>query len=135
MRQIAAGWGHTLALTDDGRVLAWGEGKAGQLGGGEAISKATPTVLEHYQSVIHIYCGHSHSGFIDSGNDYYSFGFNEDYRLMIGNHKEVHVPMRVPIRDVIAAGLGVNHSCIITRNGELYCGGVGTHGELGIALD
>lgn len=43
--------------------------------------------------------------------------------------------MKISISDVSTASLGINHSCLITKNGNIYAGGVGTHGELGIALD
>jgi alpha-tubulin suppressor-like RCC1 family protein len=34
-----------------------------------------------------IWAGHSHSGFIDYEGNYYAFGFNKDYRLMIAESK------------------------------------------------
>jgi len=52
---------------------------------------------------------------------------------MIGDTKVVLAPKRVPIRDVKEAGLGVSHSALITKNGLLYCGGVGSYGELGVS--
>ena len=93
------------------------------------------TYIPFSNTIVKIYAGHSHSGFLDSLNDFYAFGFNEDYRLMIGDTRIVLAPKRVPIRDVKAAGLGVSHSALITKNGLLYCGGVGSNGELGVALD
>lgn len=44
-------------------------------------------------------------------------------------------PKKVPIRDVVFASLGVSHSAIITASGSLYCGGIGTYGELGVILN
>jgi hypothetical protein len=49
-------------------------------------------------------------------NDFYAFGFNEEYRLMIGDTRVVLAPKRVPIRDVKEAGLGVSHPAFITKN-------------------
>ena len=49
--------------------------------------------------------------------------------------KVVSVPQIVAIRDVETASLGVSHSAVITSNGTLFCGGTGTHGELGVKLD
>src|SRR5438309_437303 len=40
---ISAGDRHTLALREDGRVLAWGSDRYGQLGLGRAIIAASPT--------------------------------------------------------------------------------------------
>ena len=35
---------------------------------------------------------------------------------------------------VIDASLGYNHTLILTEDGSVYSGGIGTHGELGIEL-
>jgi len=35
---------------------------------------------------------------------------------------------------VINAGLGINHSCLITSDGYVYCGGVATDYQLGIKV-
>lgn len=46
VRQIAAGWGHTLALTHNGDVYAWGAGESGQLGIGLQRSRQVPALLQ-----------------------------------------------------------------------------------------
>ena len=53
---------------------------------------------------------------------------------MIGDNRIVLAPNRVPIRDVKEASLGVSHSALINKNGVFYCGGLGSYGELGVAL-
>ena len=40
---LACGINHTLALTADGQVFAWGCGRQGKLGTGDCVDKATPT--------------------------------------------------------------------------------------------
>lgn len=84
---------------------------------------------------IAIYAGHSHSGIIDTDNNYYSFGFNKDYRLMTAESKQVLSPTKINIKNVRKAALGVSHSCLLTTGGKVYCGGVGTNGELGVDLN
>jgi alpha-tubulin suppressor-like RCC1 family protein len=54
---------------------------------------------------------------------------------MIGEAKEVVRPRRVNLKGVVKAALGVTHSCLLTKQGRVYCGGVGTSGELGIDLN
>ena len=63
------------------------------------------------------------------------FGFNQDYRLMIGQEREVLSPRKVPIKNIEDASLGVTHSAIITSNGSVFTGGTGRSGELGVVLD
>uniref|UniRef100_A0A453NIV4 Uncharacterized protein n=1 Tax=Aegilops tauschii subsp. strangulata TaxID=200361 RepID=A0A453NIV4_AEGTS len=37
--QVACGWRHTLALTENKNVFSWGRGASGQLGHGEIIDR------------------------------------------------------------------------------------------------
>lgn len=63
------------------------------------------------------------------------FGFNQDYRLMIGQEREVLSPKKVPIKNIEEVSLGVTHSAIVTSNGSVFAGGTGRSGELGVVLD
>lgn len=40
--QVAAGWDHSLALSSDGTVWAWGNNTAGELGNGTTARSLTP---------------------------------------------------------------------------------------------
>lgn len=43
--QVACGYAHTLALTDEGFVYAWGANSYGQLGTGNKSNQALPTQI------------------------------------------------------------------------------------------
>jgi alpha-tubulin suppressor-like RCC1 family protein len=43
--QIAAGKAHTMALSADGRLFAWGQNSSGQLGDGSSIDRNLPTAV------------------------------------------------------------------------------------------
>lgn len=43
--QVACGYAHTLALTDEGAVYAWGANSYGQLGTGNKSNQALPTQI------------------------------------------------------------------------------------------
>lgn len=43
--QIACGYAHTLALTDEGLVYAWGASSYGQLGTGNKSNQSCPVLL------------------------------------------------------------------------------------------
>lgn len=43
--QVACGYAHTLALTDEGFVYAWGANSYGQLGTGNKSNQALPTPI------------------------------------------------------------------------------------------
>uniref|UniRef100_A0A2N9GCP4 RCC1-like domain-containing protein n=1 Tax=Fagus sylvatica TaxID=28930 RepID=A0A2N9GCP4_FAGSY len=61
--QIASGGYHSLALTDDGKVLSWGHGGHGQLGHSSIENQKVPVVIEALsdEHVVYIACGGSSS--------------------------------------------------------------------------
>jgi alpha-tubulin suppressor-like RCC1 family protein len=61
--QIAAGWNHSLALTESGDLYACGYGAHGQLGLGDKESKTQFTLVSQMQnkSITSIFAGGSHS--------------------------------------------------------------------------
>ena len=83
-----------------------------------------------------MYAGHSHSALIDNKHNFYTFGCNIDCRLMLPNEedKDILTPTKNGLLSVMQASLGVNHTCVITREGKLFAGGDGTCGQLGCRL-
>jgi alpha-tubulin suppressor-like RCC1 family protein len=43
--QIVCGYGHVLALTDEGEIYAWGSNNYGQLGNGTKTNKLIPSLI------------------------------------------------------------------------------------------
>ena len=78
--------------------------------------------------VSSIYAGHSHSGFIDIEQNYYAFGYNKDYRLMLSERNNISKPTKINLRHIYKASLGISHTCLLDKYGKVYCGGVGTNG-------
>lgn len=61
---------HTIALTLEGNVFAWGESSEGQLGIGENLNNSfsnlkIPTIVSKCKMIRNIACGHSSSGAIN----------------------------------------------------------------------
>jgi|JI6StandDraft_1071083.scaffolds.fasta_scaffold60591_2 alpha-tubulin suppressor-like RCC1 family protein len=48
--------------------------------------------------------------------------------------KDVLSPVKNSLLGVVQVSLGVNHTCVITREGKLFAGGDGTSGQLGCHL-
>eukprot|EP00164_Ancoracysta_twista_P008043 GFYU01011535.1.p1 GENE.GFYU01011535.1~~GFYU01011535.1.p1 ORF type:complete len:181 (+),score=41.60 GFYU01011535.1:261-803(+) len=67
VRQMAAGKGHSMILTDNGMLYTWGISTFGQLGLGDQKSRSAPTLVVFFQNlrkkagVIQIDCGAEHS--------------------------------------------------------------------------
>lgn len=51
---VSCGTNHCLALLKDGTLRAWGEGRAGELGQGVALSSAAPVTVSGLSNVTHI---------------------------------------------------------------------------------
>ncbi|KAF6136622.1 hypothetical protein GIB67_016078 [Kingdonia uniflora] len=69
--QIASGGYHSLALTDEGKVMSWGHGGHGQLGNSSIQNQKVPLAVEALteERVVYIACGGSSSAAI-TGKDF-----------------------------------------------------------------
>ncbi|OYT93925.1 MAG: RCC1 repeat-containing protein [Burkholderiales bacterium PBB3] len=80
---VQAGKAHSLALTQDGRVFAWGTNFSGQLGV-SGSSRSTPTPIEFLlpnTRITAIAAASDHSFALDSEGRLWSWGENEYYQL------------------------------------------------------
>lgn len=65
--QVACGYAHTLALTDEGAVYAWGANSYGQLGTGNKSNQALPTLINtDKERFVIVYI--SQPSLVDSGH-------------------------------------------------------------------
>ncbi|KAJ1408093.1 Regulator of chromosome condensation, RCC1 [Sesbania bispinosa] len=114
--QIASGGYHSLALTDDGKVLSWGHGGQGQLGHGSIENKKIPTVVEALapEHIIYISCGGSSSAAVTDTGKLYMWGNASDSQLGV-------------------PGLPVVQPCPVEVNFLMEDDGLGTHKVLSIA--
>nr|WP_051467491.1 hypothetical protein [Actinomadura oligospora] len=64
--QVSGGYHYSLAVTSDGRVLAWGQNTQGQLGDGTTTHRDTPVevILPDYVTVTQITAGRYHSAML-----------------------------------------------------------------------
>ena len=141
--KIAAGQGHSLALTDDGMVYAWGRNDTGQLGNNATTDAMLPVAVTvtgtpmSNKTIVEIASGARHSLAIDSSGKVYAWGHNGSGQL--GNNSTVNaltpVAVQAPadknIIQVSGSGwLGASSSAL-TSNGTVYSWGRGFDGQLG----
>ncbi|MEV5571784.1 hypothetical protein AB0L06_17165 [Spirillospora sp. NPDC052269] len=138
--QIAAGHTHSLALTSDGRILAWGSNGAGQLGDGTYAYRTTPveTHLPAGVTATQVSAGYNHSQAATSDGRALAWGNNNQGRLGDGTTNErttpveVHVPPGVHVTQVSA---GYSFGLAVTSGGRVLGWGDNTVGKTGDGTD
>lgn len=135
--QVRAGCFSTLALASSGRVYAWGDNSAGQLGDGTTITRKVPVrvKLPAGARVTAIRAGCANSFALTSGGRVYAWGYNQYGDLGDGSHHNArHLPVRVRLpagTTIRAITAGCDHAMAITSAGRLLAWGRNTYGQLG----
>ena len=135
--RVACGLGHCLALSDDRRVFAWGEGTWGNTGVANSAEVLEPQELHSLAPMdcIAIHAGGFHSAAVSSAGHLYTWGKNTNGQLGIGTVTMAEEsPTKVDIDGyVIDVALGRNHSAFILQvtAPNLYTCGMNSNGQLG----
>ncbi|KAH8339599.1 hypothetical protein KR067_001005 [Drosophila pandora] len=139
--QIACGSRHSMALSEWGQVLSWGDNDCGQLG--QATDQdivQLPKIVRQLVSktVVQIACGNNHSLALTSCGELYSWGSNIYGQLGVNTPKEVthsNQPVRLTTLlgiPVAAIACGGNHSFIISKSSAVFGWGRNNCGQLGL---
>lgn len=138
--QVSAGFIHSMALTESGKIFSWGRNDHGQLGLGDSFidmhsMEIAPRLVDSEEladkKVVKIKAGRGLSGALTSTGELYHWG-----------HKILHQPIRVmheypedQIVDFTISGSGSNMcTAFITKSGELYTVGPDSSTILGREL-
>lgn len=80
---LASGWGHTLALTDEGSVYAWGANRHGQCGVGHNFTVLEPQSIPFLRDrhIVQISAGSTHSAALSDEGLLYVWGSHGDGKL------------------------------------------------------
>ena len=108
---ISCGDYHALALTQNGKVYAWGYNAYGQLGlkhDNEYVYKTELVEMPNNVSVKQISCGSYHSLLLTTDGSIYSCGFGGGGQLGFKNKSSVNIPTHVSttckIKEILAYG-------------------------------
>lgn len=75
IKRVAASYGgHCLALSNDGKVWAWGNNASGQLGAGTGDRSLTPVLVEKLTQIEDIAVGYDYSAAIDKEGNVWVWG-------------------------------------------------------------
>jgi len=134
---VCAGFGHTIAVTDQGVTYAWGSNDKGQLGLEGFTATFTPTVIVglHGQKVTRVSCGYDTTVAITDKGVVYAFGENSLGQLGLGHTRPmVGVNQVVALADsvIIQAEAGWSHVIALDDKGVTYGWGDNSVGQLGL---
>jgi uncharacterized repeat protein (TIGR02543 family) len=140
--QVTAGDSHSLAVTTQGRVYAWGANWYGQLGDGTANSRTTPTLinvpnLQSGETIAHISAGSIHSLAVTSQGRMYAWGYNRSGQLGDGTYNDRSTPTLINVPNlqsgetIAQVTAGDVHSLAVTTRGRVYAWGWNGYGQLG----
>jgi alpha-tubulin suppressor-like RCC1 family protein len=139
---IAAGGDHSLALTADGTVWAWGDNTFGQLGNGSSGSTSVvPVQVSGLSRVVAIAAGDLHSVALKADGTVWAWGNNTFGQLgngTIGGFGGAVNLSSVPVQasdlsGVVAIAAGGDHSLALTADGTVWAWGFNGYGQLGTA--
>lgn len=143
MAHVAAGGDHSLGITMDGELYAWGANHQGQLGLGDDVLRNTPTPVPGllWSNVSAANCGsfallggvvgsRAHSLGVTTDGDLYAWGHNNVGQLGTGDTIDRNTPTLIGSGWMRAAA-GDRYSVALREDGRLYTWGLNTYGALG----
>jgi alpha-tubulin suppressor-like RCC1 family protein len=133
VREIVCGAGHSLILTEDYRVYAWGFNKVGQLGQGDFVDRAVPCEVSLPNDVCHIRSGAGHCFALTKEGRVYSWGFGEYYQTGHNSQENLSSPTLLrSLRSISDVACGITHTLLLTVGGQVLSVGYNSQGQCGV---
>jgi alpha-tubulin suppressor-like RCC1 family protein len=133
--QLSAGWKHTVALTDDGKVWTWGDNNYGEIGNGITSTQgiSVPFRVPVLSNVIGVSGGDRFTGVLKSDGTVWTWGWNGFGQLGDASHVDhSSVPVQVFGLDHVKIYAARDyHNLAVKDDGTVWAWGSGQNGELG----
>lgn len=138
--QVAAGSGHSLAVSKNGDVYAWGENSDGQIGDGTEDKDAwAPIKINGGEAAgvkfVAVAAGQEFSLALDNHGIVYGWGYNDTGTLGMKDNRprvlpeQANMPQGVKFSQIAAGGY---HALALTTGGALYTWGLNDRGQRGL---
>jgi alpha-tubulin suppressor-like RCC1 family protein len=125
---------HSLALTADGTVWAWGYNNHGELGDGTFQARLTPVRAVGVPKAVAISAGDAHSLAVAADGTVWAWGDNSAGQLGDGTLQSHALPAQVrQLGGVTAVAGGVYASFALKSDGTVWGWGADSNGQLGSA--
>ena len=146
MSRVSAGDDHTCVVTSSGNVKCWGNNASGQLGIGNTSTSSTPATVyadsntnSNLSQIVQITTGTDHTCALTTDGKVKCWGANGSGRLGDGSSTARTTPVNVyadsskatDLNNIIQVAAGDQHTCALTRNGNIKCYGENGTGQLG----
>ena len=144
IKSISGGYAHVLALTNDGKVYAWGDNANGELGNDSRKNDSVPVLVhgpnftDTLTGITAIAAGQQFSLALKNDGTVWAWGENDMGELGNNTLKEEHIPTQVHgrgnngfLNGVTAIAAGGGHSLALTADSTVSAWGFNINGELG----
>jgi alpha-tubulin suppressor-like RCC1 family protein len=134
LQQLSVGQTHTLGLTSDGNVWAWGNNGSGQLGTGTTVNWSDPRLVAGLSGVVQVAAGWDHSLALRSDGTVWAWGDNTAGELGDGTSTQRLAPVQVAgLTGVTQIAAGNEWSLALRSDGTVWGWGGNQWGQLGVA--
>lgn len=131
-RAVAAGASHSMALLENGSVMAWGGNSDGQLGNGLTTLSKTAVMVSDLTGVAQLRAGAYHSLAIDETGSVWSWGAGSYGQLGHGTTGSRTTPGKIAgLANAVSVAGGQGHTLVAVANGTVYAFGRNSNGQLG----
>jgi alpha-tubulin suppressor-like RCC1 family protein len=153
VKAIAAGSDHSLALKEDGSILAWGSNTSGQLGNGTNTSSSTPVQVNELDGVTAIDGGGDYSLALKDAGTVWAWGSNQFGQLgdgittdgtpticentgvgatVLSSCTDSNTPVQMrEVGGITAIAAGGAHGLALKNDGTVWAWGFNQSGQLG----
>ena len=135
---VSCGRECTVCVTDKGEVFSFGADDYGQLGQGKARRfQNTPKLVRPLRGkkVTQVSCGEYHTVAVTEAGEVYSWGVSSEGQTGHGRGRDdTTLPRQIEALEgvpIASAACGGGHTCLVARDGRVWCCGRGRHGQLG----
>jgi alpha-tubulin suppressor-like RCC1 family protein len=119
--RIAAGAGHSVGLSTNGTVYAWGANGNGQVSGNNPYYQYTPVAVRGLSAVRAVKAGYAHTLAMKADGTVWAWGNNTSGELGHGYAMQSSTPLQVTgLSRVVAIAAGQTNSVALTSNGTVW---------------
>jgi alpha-tubulin suppressor-like RCC1 family protein len=131
-RAVAPGSTFTVALLDDGSVVAWGDNSLGQLGDGTTVPRGVPGPVHGLTNIAKIHAGYYTAYAIDASGTLWAWGYNGSGQIGDGTTTRRTEPVQVTALSAVRqVSGGYSHGVALDTSGTVWTWGDNSYGQLG----